>query len=228
MPPAVRRLLILILCLFLLAVGWRYLINTGNINENSILKLSADWLYLEKTLWGLLVISLIYVCLLAVMFPLTLLVIATGMLFSVEWALFTAMAGSMMSSAISYFLGHRLGRETLEKYGGKRVSQAEQFIQQNSLSGMIVINLLPIAPFTVTNMLAGAFKLDFKRYMLGSAIGLFPGLYVVVVLGGQLNRLFTNEINRQDFVALGSAVGLLAIFFILLWIVNYFVKRQRK
>ncbi|MDZ7809559.1 MAG: hypothetical protein U5L11_04595 [Arhodomonas sp.] len=37
---------------------------------------------------------------------------------------------------------------------------------------MIVVSLLPLAPFTVTNLVAGAFHLRFRDYMLGTLIGI--------------------------------------------------------
>ncbi|MTI63445.1 VTT domain-containing protein [Methylophaga sp.] len=218
MPQSIKRSLLIFIALLVMTLLWRYLIDAGYISNASVLKLAKGAQQFEYSLWGLLIICLLYTVLLAVMFPLTLLVVTTGMLFQTEWAIFCALLGSLMSSAASYVLGHCVGRESIEKHGGAVVRRAESFIQNNSFKSMVIINLLPIAPFTMTNMLAGAFKLDFRRYMVGSSIGLLPGLVVVIAFGGQLGRLLVSDQNIS-WSAFFVAILLIALFFgFLLWL----------
>lgn len=191
---------------------WRYLVNAGYLSEASLLQHAAQLRQFEYSLRSLIGIIFLYVVLLAVMFPLTILVVATGILFGTEWAMLCATLGALSSSAAGYAAGHWLGRETIEKYGGTRVRQAEKHIQNNSLSSMVVINLLPIAPFTMTNMLAGAFRLDFTKYMLGSAVGLIPGLFIIIAFGGQLKKLIVTEADGLPWSAVGIAVLLITMF----------------
>ncbi|HET8807060.1 MAG TPA: VTT domain-containing protein [Methylophaga sp.] len=213
MPQAIKQTLLILILLLIMALFWRYLVNVGYLNEASLMQHAALIKQFEYSVWSLIGISFLYVSLLAIMFPLTILVVATGILFSTEWAMLCAALGALSSSAVGYAAGHWMGRETIEKYGGERVHRAEKYIQNNSFSSMVLINLLPVAPFTVTNMLAGAFKLDFTRYMLGSAVGIIPGLFVVIVFGGQLSKLIVADENGLPWTAILIAVLLMTLFF---------------
>lgn len=209
MPNAVKRLLLLVLMMLILAVAWRYLINAGVVSADKItalLNAVANWQQLN---WFMPVMIILYVILLSLMFPLTLLVIATGFLFDPVWAMLCATAGTLSSSAASFFIGHYAGREAIEKHGGGKTKKAERFMRNNATYSMIVINLLPIAPFTLTNMLAGAFRMQFIPYMTGSAIGIIPGLLAVILVGGQLGKIL--QASQPSQIWQGVAVALLVI-----------------
>lgn len=216
MPHAIKQTLLIFTLLLLMAIFWRHLVDTGYLNESSLLQHIAYIRQFEYSLWSLVGISFMYVLLLAFMFPLTILVVTTGMLFSTEWAILCATLGTLSSSATGYIVGHWLGRETIEQHGGTTVRQAEQYIQNNSFNSMVLINLLPVAPFTMTNMLAGAFRLDFRRYMLGSAVGIIPGLIIVIAFGGQLGKLMAANENGLPWPSIFVAMLLIALLVCLL------------
>lgn len=222
MPRPVIRLLLVIGILIILALSWRYLIESGVITTSRIEKLLHHIAGIRDAPWLFPAIILSYLLLLSVMFPLTLLVIVTGFLFSPWWAIFYATIATLCSSALSYWIGHWLGRNAIEKHSGHYLRIASRFMQENSVHSMVVINLLPIAPFTMTNMMAGAFQLKFSRYMIGSAIGIIPGLIVVTLLGGQLNRIVSATDNQQVWVGLSLAVALISLLMAMI----YWVKKK--
>lgn len=132
---------------------------------------------------------------------------------------FYATVATLCSSALSYWIGHVLGRSTIEKHSSHYLRVVSRFMQENSVHSMVVINLLPIAPFTMTNMMAGAFQLKFSRYMIGSAIGIIPGLIVVTLLGGQLNKIVSATDNQQFWGELVIAVTLISVLMaIIRWV----------
>ena len=225
MPHAIKQTLLVFTLLLVMTIFWRYLVDAGYLNEAALLQHTVYIRQFEYSLWSLLGISLLYVVLLAVMFPLTILVVTTGMLFSTEWAMLCATLGALSSSAAGYVVGHWLGRETIEKHGGITVRRAEQYIQNNSFNSMVLINLLPVAPFTMTNMLAGAFRLDFPRYMLGSAVGIIPGLLIVIAFGGQLGKLMVAGENGLPLSAIVIAISLI---FLLVGLLVYLQKRLNR
>ena len=225
MPHAIKQTLLVFTLLLVMTIFWRYLVDAGYLNEAALLQHTVYIRQFEYSLWSLLGISLLYVVLLAVMFPLTILVVTTGMLFSTEWAMLCATLGALSSSAAGYVVGHWLGRETIEKHGGKTVRRAEQYIQNNSFNSMVLINLLPVAPFTMTNMLAGAFRLDFPRYMLGSAVGIIPGLLIVIAFGGQLGKLM---VAGENGLSLSAIVIPISLIFLLVGLLVYLHKRLNR
>lgn len=219
MSRSIKRTVLIFTILLGLALLWRYLIDSGYMSEAALLNYGHRIQHYEYSFVGLISVALLYVIMLAMMFPLTLLVVTTGLVFHTEWAMLCAVLGSLSSSATGYVMGHWVGRDTIVKHGGTMVRRAERYIQNNSFRSMVVINLLPIAPFTVTNMLAGAFKMEFRRYILGSAVGLIPGLILVIAFGGQLGKLLVPAAGDQPWTAILIAISLLGLLIgFLVWL----------
>jgi uncharacterized membrane protein YdjX (TVP38/TMEM64 family) len=51
------------------------------------------------------------------------------------------------------------------------------------------VRLVPVAPFTLVNLVAGALKISLSDYLIGTALGLAPGLLAMSLLGDQLARI---------------------------------------
>lgn len=212
MPRTLIRLVALVVLLILLAILWRYLASTDVLTaerlESWIGRLDA----VRSSPWVLPGTVILYIVALLVAFPLTLLVVMTGLLFGPWWGLLYATLGTLSSSMVTFWIGHLLGREPLERHGGKHLNALSGYMSERGIRAMIFINLLPLAPFTFTNLMAGAFNMPFGRYMAGSAIGIIPGLAFVTVLGGQVGRILQAEDNKDLFLAIGVAVIVALLF----------------
>jgi len=78
---------------------------------------------------------------------------------------------------------------------------------------MIVIRLLPIAPFGLINLVAGVSGLRFRVFMIGSAIGMLPGLVAVVLATNHFQKAIKNPEWHNwliFFLLVGAILGLLA------------------
>lgn len=202
----------LLAAIVLLGVMWyllqRYdLLTQARLNE--LIGYARQW---RTAPWMFVAIMAVYTSALLVMFPLSLLVVVTGLLFGPLWGLAYATIGTLTSSVVSYWVGRWLGREALMRYGGRHLRGLSGYLSRRGIRTMTVINLLPLAPFTLTNMLAGAFHLKFRDYMIGSILGIVPGLAAVILLGSQLGALFTAASAKELILAsagLAAGVGLL-------------------
>lgn len=200
--------LLAIVALVILTLIWRALVHLGLLDNESI----QGWLTNLREYPRLLILAYltgIFVVLLQAFFPLTLLVIATGALFGPVWGSVYATLATLSGSATSYWVGYWVGEEALRRLQSERIARAASYMNARSMRTMIIINILPIAPFTLTNMLAGSVRMPFARYMLGSAIGIIPGLVAVTVFGAQLSDLLVAQSPREWLVA--ALIGLLAI-----------------
>ncbi len=173
---------------------------------------------------AVLIVTGVYVLASLVMFPLSILVAVTGLLFGPWWGFGYSLIGSLATSVVTFWLGHRLGRDALLRYGGQRLNKVARLLAGRGVRTMTLINLLPLAPFTLTNMLAGAFHLKFRDYMLGSLIGIIPGLLGISLLGSQLGSLFTAENRSELLYALG---GIILAVIVLIGLKRYSTRKQR-
>lgn len=204
--------LILFMLLLLLALMWQWLSMQGLLSVDTLMSAvhsSMAWL---KSPWGIPVILALYAGLSLIMFPLSLLVAATGLIFGPWWGFGYALAGTLCASMLTWWVGRKIGRDALLRHGGQRLHGLSRYLAGRGVRTMVVVNLLPLAPFTLTNMMAGAFHLKFRDYMVGSILGIIPGLAGVTLLGSQLGQLVNADSRNDALYAIGGlliGIGLL-------------------
>jgi phospholipase D1/2 len=82
---------------------------------------------------------------------------------------------------------------------------------------------VPVAPFSIVNLAAGAICIPAVDYLLGTAIGLTPGLAVMSLLGDQAIDL----IRKPSLTGITILVGLLALAIGVSVGLQIFISRRR-
>ena len=222
-----RPLVIVVALLILLAslgLLWQWLAMQDMLSPEHLLGLLEYTLAWRDSPLAILVVIAVYVGASLIMFPLSILVAVTGLMFGPWWGFGYALIASLVTSAVTFWLGRRLGREALLRHGGKRLNGIARLLAGRGIRTMTLINLLPLAPFTLTNMMAGAFHLRFRDFMLGSLIGIVPGLVGIALLGSQLGSLITADNRTELLMALG---GIVLAVLVLVGLKRYSVRKQR-
>ena len=132
-----------------------------------------------------------------------------------------AMAGGLIGAFLTYFVGILFGTSVVELLRGPRVDQVVHKLRRNPFRTSLVLHLLPIGNFTAVNLLAGALRVPLGGFMLGTTLGLLPGVIFFAFLAGQLPGLLKNP--RPLSIALLVA-GLLAAV-VLGFVIKRLVKR---
>ncbi|MFW6323493.1 MAG: VTT domain-containing protein [Desulfovibrionales bacterium] len=132
------------------------------------------------------------------MFPVTVLIAATAVVFSPPGSIFYSFAGSFLSAVVVYFIGRRLSSNTVRHLTGNWLSKLSRLLSQRGrgLATITVIRMLPIAPFTIINLAAGAVHIRFWQYALGTLLGMTPGILGVSVFTDRLIQF----VQRPDIV----------------------------
>jgi uncharacterized membrane protein YdjX (TVP38/TMEM64 family) len=145
-------------------------------------------------------------------FPLILLIAGTAAAFGPVLGFAWAAAGSLASALLSYFIGAWLGRKTLESLLGPRLNRIRARVLRSGVLAIVAIRLVPIAPFTIVNMVAGASGISLSHYMVGTALGLLPGLVMLSVAGGQImDIIFDPSLGSVVLLAAGIAAWILLV-----------------
>jgi len=116
-------------------------------------------------------------------------------------------AGSLASAVVTYAVGVALGRETLRGMLGPRLKRVQRKIVSGGVLAIAAIRLVPLAPFTVVNLVAGASDVKLGAYVAGTLIGMAPGLLVMSALGHQFMRILS-EPKPGEFAILSVIVVL--------------------
>lgn len=121
-----------------------------------------------------------------VVFPVMLLIAATAAAFGPWLGFVLAGMGAIASAVITYGIGAAIGRDAVETVMGPRLHRVRRSIRERGVLAVAAIRLVPIAPFTLVNLIAGASKIRFTDYVLGTVIGMAPGLVLMSALGHRI------------------------------------------
>ena len=73
---------------------------------------------------------------------------------------------------------------------------------------MAVVRNLPVAPFTIVNMVAGASHIKLTDFLLGTALGMLPGIVAITVFADRVAAVARNPHWTNIAVAAGIAIVL--------------------
>jgi phosphatidylserine/phosphatidylglycerophosphate/cardiolipin synthase-like enzyme/uncharacterized membrane protein YdjX (TVP38/TMEM64 family) len=143
-----------------------------------------------------------------VLFPITLMLAATALVFDPLHALAYGLGGALASAAMTYGIGRIIGRHRPSWLSGPRVSRVTRQLQRRGTVAIVAARLLPVGNFSVINMVAGALGIRFRDFMLGNLVGLLPGILGLTIFADRLGRVLRNPapLNVLAFVAVAAAV----------------------
>jgi len=124
--------------------------------------------------------------------PITAMILVTAIIFGPMVGSLYALIGSLAGAAVTYAIGAMLGRDFVRKIAGKKWQRLERKINETGIVAVTALRLLPIAPFTVVNIVCGAFKVPWRDYLLGSILGLTPGILITALFAHQLASALRN------------------------------------
>lgn len=144
-----------------------------------------------------------------VVFPVTVLIAASAVALGPTAGFLWATAGSVLASALNYAAGRLLPERTLEHWLGNWLGKLSDRLRRGGIVPIMLIRNLPVAPFSVVNVVAGAFRVRLIDFLAGTTLGMLPGIAALTILGDRMRGVIANPgwVN----------VGLLVVAFAL-WI----------
>lgn len=160
--------------------------------------------------WMPLLIVVAYTPAALVLFPRTLITMAAVVALGTTGGFGAAFAGVMISAAVTYLIGRRLDRTLVRRLAGRRLGQVSRFLYRRGTLAMAAVRLVPLAPFAVVNIVAGAMGIRAGRFLAGSALGLLPGTLVTTLFGAELIRGLRDPHSLHVGFCLGAVAALVA------------------
>jgi phospholipase D1/2 len=139
--------------------------------------------------WAFAVVVALFLLGGALVFPLNIMVLATAATFGPWLGLLYSTIGALCSGAVMHTVGARLGKDALARIVGARWKKALGAVRDRGLLTVVTLRVLPVAPFTLVNLAAGAGGISLFDFMLGSLLGLAPGLLLLSFMGDRIVRI---------------------------------------
>jgi phospholipase D1/2 len=177
-----------------LAAAWRFTPLHQMANADAL----AGWFHsLRRDPWAPVVLLLIYLGANLVFFPNTVLNAATILGLGTTWGMPCALAGSLASAMLVYYIGRRFGTRRLRRLDGQAADRLTGMLKNSSVLGIASLRLLPIAPYTAVNLVAGAARVSPVSFAFGTLLGLLPGNVLMTVFGHQLRAALRDPSRMQ-------------------------------
>ena len=195
-----------IVLLFAIAAIWRFLPLENWFRPE---KLSGFELLLKSSPFGPLYTVAAYVIGGLLVFPVVILIPATAFVFGPTLGAIYSLLGLLANAIALYAIGHVLGHETVHRLAGKRANQISHRLARHGLLTIATLRLLPLAPFTVINLVSGASHIKLREYMLGTTIGISPAIVIMTLLGSQLEKTINNPVVKNLLIVVVLVIVLL-------------------
>lgn len=168
--------------LLALVIAWKFTPLKDVVSATAVI----DWLEsISEHWWTPVLIVALYTPAAMIMFPRPVLTIAAVAVFGFLQGLAFAMAGVLLSAIVFYYAGRRIERKKLERIAGPRMARLSKMMQKEGFVAVTVVGLLPVAPFPIEMLVAGALRLKLHHVLGGVFLAMLPGMLGTTVLGQQ-------------------------------------------
>jgi uncharacterized membrane protein YdjX (TVP38/TMEM64 family) len=172
--------------------------------------------FLEKsrgTYFALPTVLLVYVVGGILFFPVTVLSLAVAAIFGPIWGPIYGIMGALLSSAILFAIGKLSGDAGLRKVGGPKVEALDEKLKQSGIVGVAAIRMLPIAPFSLVNLVAGISSIGLLQFLIGTFFGMFPPMIAKGLVGDSITQIFRNP----SVETISYLVGGIVLWGLMIW-----------
>lgn len=142
------------------------------------------------TWWGLPAVCLVYIIGGITFFPVTVLSLAVAAVFGPVWGPVYGIVGALLSAALLFGVGHVLGVRGLRRIGGSKVRMIDEKFRRSGVIGVAALRLIPIAPYSLVNLVAGISSVTLFQFMGGTFLGMFPTMVAKGFVGDSLAQVF--------------------------------------
>jgi phospholipase D1/2 len=193
------------LALTLLALIWGFTPISRLANPEAV---AAAMAVISASPWRLAIVLGCFLGAGLVVFPMLLLIIACAVVFGPGLGFVYSSVGLLASAALNYAIGTWLGREVLLNTLGRRFAFTRSALMRQGLVTIAVVRALPMSPFALVSVVAGAIDIRFLDYLIGTAIGIMVPVILLTVATEQTSRLLT----EPSAVQLALLVGVIALW----------------
>lgn len=216
-PPAWRKLAMAAAGIGLLAAIWRFTPLASYLTPDHL----GSWArVLRGSTWAPIALVASFIPAAFVMFPLPLLILIAVLAFGPLVGLAYGMAGAAAAIAATYFAGRLMRYEALRSLLGHKLDDARDLFHGHTIAAAFAVSTVPVPPFGVQGVVAGAMKVSFWQYAVGTLLAMLPGAILAAVFGREIVRGIRDP-STLSWPLLGVTVLAFALF-------GYLAKRWAK
>jgi len=173
--------------------------------------------------YALPLVAAAFVALGLLMVSVLLMIVVTGVAFGPWLGTLYAAVGCLASASVGFAIGRWAGLGRLEHLGGPRVRRLVETLERNGTLAVFVVRKVP-APYMLTNIVVGASPVNYRDFLIGTALGMGPMIVALAAFGYQLSEV----VKEPTAAGIATAVALLVVPLLPALFINRLLKRRRR
>ncbi len=142
--------------------------------------------------------------------------VAGGFLFGVVLGAGMAVVSATLGATVLFIIAKSALGDTLRAKAGPWMTRMAEGFQENALSYLLVLRLVPLFPFWLVNLVPAFLGVPLGIFVLGTFVGIIPGAFVFNLFGAGLGSIFDagGECTLEGIVTpqiVAALIGLAAL-----------------
>jgi uncharacterized membrane protein YdjX (TVP38/TMEM64 family) len=200
--PAWGKILLIAAVAAALAAAWRFTPLSEFLTADRVTAWARS---IRELPWAPVALVLAYVPATFVLFPRPVLTILAVLAFGPWLGFAYALSGVVAAALAGYYVGRALPERTFKRIAGKKLDSMKRVLQRHGFVSVSILRILPTAPFLVESMMSGVLRIPLVAYVLGTCVGMSPGLLLETVFGDQLATAL-EEPSKINYWLIAAAV----------------------
>ena len=219
--PAWGKIAAIALVVAALTAIWRYTPLAEVITAERVIEWARS---VGDIWWAPLLVIAAYSPAAFIMFPRPLITLFSVIAFGPWLGFVTSMAGIIGAALSTYYAGRILPRQTVRALAGAKLDRMSQVLRKRGLIAVFAVRIIPVAPFFIEGMIAGAVAIKIWHYVAGTVMGMAPGTLTTTVFGDQFATALEDP-SRINYWLVG---GVAVLFVLMIYLVRrWFAKEYR-
>ena len=157
--------------------------------------LLADFVAVQGA-YAVLLYIVIYVISVALSVPgAAILTVTGGLLFGQWFGSLYVLVGATIGAMGIFLIARTVLGDALRKRAGPAMQKMEVGFQENALSYLLVLRLIPLFPFFLVNIVPAFLGVNLRTFVIGTFVGIAPGSFVFATVGAGLGSIFERNDN---------------------------------
>lgn len=124
------------------------------------------------------------------------LTVTGGLLFGQWFGSLYVVVGATIGAMGIFLIARTALGDALRKRAGPAMQKMEAGFQENALSYLLVLRLIPLFPFFLVNIVPAFLGVNLRTFVIGTFVGIIPGSFVFATVGAGLGSIFE---RNDDF-----------------------------
>jgi uncharacterized membrane protein YdjX (TVP38/TMEM64 family) len=197
-----------IMLTLVLAAVWKFTPLEGAVDLDGALawveEFSGHW-------WAPVAILLAFTPASFVMFPRQVISVAAAIAFGPVKGWLLSVAGVVIAALVGWRIGRQLNEERVRRWAGERFAPTARILRTRGLVAVMAVRALPVAPFTIESIVAGALRIKWTDLALGTVFGMAPGMLGTSFIGDQVGAAMTTGRQFNIWIVVGAVAWTCAV-----------------